>query len=239
MTTTIHVTGYPRSGTTWLSRLLADIYNCPLGGSIPAHDGRELASFGWDRESDFIVRKGHYMPVVRPFDAKLEAHKLNVNSLEDRRVVHIVRHPFDVAVSASQYHRKSIMVTLERMARGKSYNLPSWQDYVSTWYSQPVRTVFIKYEDLLNCPANEYAPLTNLVLELGYDVPHERLVKVYQARTFLKQHEADIRSGNNDIRRILDEGVAGRWREKMNKQEIKFGIFYFGDVMEGLGYDDH
>lgn len=233
------MTGYPRSGTTWLSRLLADLYHCPLGGSVPGQDGHELAAFGFDRVSDTMVRKGHYLPVLRPFDAPPAPHTINVASPEERRIVHIVRHPFDVAVSASQYHRRSVAESLVRMINGTAYNLPPWVDYVSIWYSQPAPALFVRYEDLLDCPTTEYAALVNLCLALGLDLPPNRITAVYEQRSFLRQYETDLRSATHDQRRILDEGLAGRWREKMDERDIALARSSFREVMEGLGYDDH
>ena len=57
----IYVIGYPKSGTTWLTRMLGDLFECPTGASIAAADDSEIATEGADRVSDYVVRKGHFV----------------------------------------------------------------------------------------------------------------------------------------------------------------------------------
>ncbi len=231
----IHVTGYPRSGTTWLSRLLADIYNCPLGGSVASQDNVEPASFGHDRESHMIVRKGHYMPIYEPMVAN-QPHRLNLNDQQERKIVHIIRHPLDLVVSIALYHRLSIIKAIGKMTNGRAYNLPPWSDYITLWQKIPgVQT--ITYEQLINSPSNDFQKLFSLLDGINTDYDPDKVREVFQSRSFANQVRADRKTNKPEVSRILNEGVSGRWKTIMNDKEVGTAVFYFGDVMEEMNYD--
>ena len=59
MKTRIIVCGYPKSGNTWLTRLVAEIIMSPVVGfwMYPLHN--EVAIEGLDRKSDYMCFKAH------------------------------------------------------------------------------------------------------------------------------------------------------------------------------------
>jgi len=58
----IFIIGYPKSGTTWLARLLAEIIACPCKGYWGKRrtNRDEYATEGLKRKSEFRVWKGHH-----------------------------------------------------------------------------------------------------------------------------------------------------------------------------------
>jgi hypothetical protein len=56
----IYVCGHPKSGNTWLTRLLGSVLNSPTGGCMPSQDGKEIATEGQDRTGNYFIRKGHF-----------------------------------------------------------------------------------------------------------------------------------------------------------------------------------
>lgn len=102
----ITVTGYPRSGTVWVSRLLGDVLDRPIVG---AGGGMSLAS-----------REGSG-------DCIMHAHA----ALEG---VMVVRDPRDVAVSVAEFWKWPLTETLHRMIHGPGpLSLPPWEEYVDSW----------------------------------------------------------------------------------------------------------
>jgi hypothetical protein len=65
----IFVIGFPKSGNTWLTRLLADCLNARAGSGMRLGDVSEIAtSVNYQlkvaKKTEFIIRKSHYLPEV-------------------------------------------------------------------------------------------------------------------------------------------------------------------------------
>jgi hypothetical protein len=55
----IVVVGYPKSGCTWATRLVAELVRCPVSGFWQS-DKKEIAIEGEERVSDFRCYKSHH-----------------------------------------------------------------------------------------------------------------------------------------------------------------------------------
>jgi hypothetical protein len=92
----IYVVGYPKSGNTWLTRLLADVLHCPAGTGMSHDDQREIAidvnqELGVDENNaEYKILKTHFLPeeLVKRIDP------------DPRYIVYIKRDFRDVIISA-------------------------------------------------------------------------------------------------------------------------------------------
>jgi hypothetical protein len=93
--TPIYVIGYPKSGTVWMTRLVADTLQCPSYGLTPAGEKsiNNLDASGFDRKSNFEVLHGH-----------LIAQNLPCQINEQSRIIYVVRDFRDVVVSGFFHH---------------------------------------------------------------------------------------------------------------------------------------
>lgn len=57
---TIVITGYPKSGNTWLTRLVGEVTQFPVVGFWNEPDNPEIAIEGLDRENGGEVYKSHH-----------------------------------------------------------------------------------------------------------------------------------------------------------------------------------
>ena len=149
----IVVCGYPKSGTTWLSRLVAELVGCPFHGDLGYSDGRPLEGRG--RESDFDCYKSHRTL------SSLAARGVHPS----RKLIYIVRDPRDVAISAAHHFRVNFFATLRsgntvlaavntrlarvvpyvvkrnRMVRAVLYGDPSAESLARDTVARPLRRV--------------------------------------------------------------------------------------------------
>jgi hypothetical protein len=47
------IVGYPKSGNTWVTRLVAELIGCPVVGFLDYDDQPEIAREGLNRRSDY------------------------------------------------------------------------------------------------------------------------------------------------------------------------------------------
>ena len=98
----IYVVGYPKSGNTWLTRLLADLLNAPVC-SRAMRGNLELASeinthLSFPSEAKYEVHKIHFL-------SKIFFKEINA---APTRIVYIFRDIRDVIISGFFYHKKGI-----------------------------------------------------------------------------------------------------------------------------------
>lgn len=244
----VYVAGYPRSGTSWLTRLLADVLNSPAAASHPSEDdGRDPASEGWERPGQWIVRKGHYQLVDGPGKlgsaarqgkadgpAVPSAHRLAWRNL-DGPVVHIVRDPRDIAVSTAHYRGCSVDDALGHMLWGRLWNMPPWDIYVQSWLDAEMDFDYtlVSYEEL-----SEDAVATVLrILEeqpaLSDDktATYERIEAAADRQSFLRRKPREKNP------RFLRKGKAECWREEMPKEVRARATRNLAHMLLKLDYD--
>jgi hypothetical protein len=105
----IIIAGYPKSGNTWLTRLVAEIVNCPVAGFWNSnHD--EIAIEGLERKSNFKCYKSHH-------------EYFHLKDLDDaqNKIIYIVRDPRDIVISGTKYFRLTEALK-ERDTSIKIYN---------------------------------------------------------------------------------------------------------------------
>ena len=84
------VAGYPKSGTTWVVQLVAELIGGPVVGfGDSAHD--EIAREGLERPSEFRCFKSHHQL------GELRA----AQGLRDTALIYVIRDPRDVTILAS------------------------------------------------------------------------------------------------------------------------------------------
>ncbi len=54
------IVGYPKSGNTWITRLTAELLNCPVKGFLYEKDNNEIAIEGLNRTSIYECYKSHH-----------------------------------------------------------------------------------------------------------------------------------------------------------------------------------
>jgi len=232
----IIVVGYPKSGCTWVTRLVAELVGCPVAGFWQS-DKNEIAIEGEERVSDFRCYKSHHQLAqlgVRPNDSATA-------------IVYVLRDPRDIALSAANYFQfdrfpklasffRSIRrgekfyrhtfeplfasenYRLERMTEALLHGSPTVHNWVGvSWHDhwrpyQRAGVPIVRYEDLLDTPEDQ---ALQILRHLGIERTPAQIATAVRNQSFATKKEALLRMGETGRAKFLRVGKSGQWREKL------------------------
>lgn len=245
----VYVAGYPKSGTTWITRLLGDALNCKTGGSKPSEDRLEIASnTELNRHWDIIIRKGHFVLTDDPsFTPVARPHQMSWRGLksDEHKVVFIVRDPRDIAVSGSYHWKVSVSDFVHDMVTGCNgvRSIGPWSCYVNAWLERYEKfgAILVRYEDMLEGPE----VLTHLLQNLGFSRDRAEVVEAYERQRFENRVKDIQENGNSYARgkafnlRFMRKGIAGDWRNHFTREEAFETEAHFGDLLRHFNYESN
>lgn len=249
---TIYVAGYPKSGTTYLTRLLGDVLNSPTGGCVPSEDKNEVATEGLSRPGSYVVRKGHFVLIDDKGDGPVvpHPHRLAWQQLTNERIIFLVRDPRDICVSGAYHWNCSVGEFLERMIVGSVARCGRWDKYCNDWlkpdggdFSKPLEspegyiTAVIKYEDLITETRYTISTLGQHIYGIRDTFELGTIDGIIERQSFANR-KAQIGDNEQDLKRNnMRKGVVGDWRNHFNIHMDARICIQFGWMMERLGYD--
>lgn len=209
------VNAYPKSGVTWLLRLVCDL----LEGQHQDTDEMEPLTYGHPLSSDWVVRKTHY-----PYWQHAIPH------LKGKTVVLTQRDPRDVVVSAMYYRSTTdldkaidVMISPNR----------SYSRWVESWLTPnealKCKRILTSYEHLHFEPLRQ---LRYIVFETtGETLPDERINEAVERHSFENMSKTYDDGGH-----FMRKGVVGDWRNHFSREQAKHFNIHFGDFMMRQGY---
>jgi len=255
----IIINGYPKSGTTWLTKLVGDLLDCPVGGFWEYGDDY-LTTYGTERVSRFTCYKSHhtYSELV---------DQLN----EQTKMIYIVRDPRDIVVSGAYHfsflplrvksvlrkmiksqtkrtkfnHKLSSMMSLAKrksmmiaLVNGQStYQLKwmstSWIEHVNPFINKNI--FILKYENLL---ADTTEECRKILAFLDSKLSSDQLDAIVKNNSFesKKQHYTESQDYFNI--RLLRKGKKQQWRDELTPDQIDTIVQYNLPLMRHFGYSD-
>lgn len=133
------IVGFPKSGNTWLARLMGDALNRPIRGT---KDAKPLAAEGEERgDARGIVRQLHLAPHDDIDESRYPGFvaspwAINPKYHSGEKIVHIIRDPRDVAIAIDAYWVLNDLnkVITEVMAHGEHPLWGfGWEEYINAW----------------------------------------------------------------------------------------------------------
>jgi len=237
----IIVVGFPRSGNTWCTRLIAELLNSPVKGFWLEPDNVEQAIEGADRVSKWEVFKSHHI------------HSLLMESLKkyednDFKIIVVVRDPRDVVVSCYHYLPRSPQFAKARKLFSKipfglrlffslidtknvqdkraltavndgfkdgSWFGVGWSEFYNPYVNENFN--FIRFEDLLHKPEMacqhilEKSSLYSPKIDLKSGVIKHKFVN----------KKNDLIKINSKNANFLRSGSSGQWKTILSKSQIQ------------------
>jgi len=252
----IVVCGFPKSGTTWVARLIGSLLSCPVKGYL-GFEGKALATEGLDRSSKYTCYKSHGGL------EEIRSHYPNIQYL-----VYVVRDPRDVIVSAAYHfeflpkmaipirnklkritivnewfkklvrsrvsHSKRIEFAKNMILEG-SPDYPgckfSWIDHV--YQFQKPEILVLQYENLLANQKNECHRIMNFI---GEHLDEDHISKAIASESFEIKKQQFKQANETKKYAHLRSGKSGTWKAELSPSILKELRGQIGPKMASYGY---
>jgi hypothetical protein len=271
----IWLASYPKSGNTWFRALMGayedpegevDINKLPRGhaagirflepylgfdGSLMSEDEAREARQAVYRH---VARKEREEPIkVHDANLPLPNGGLLFPSEATAAVVHIVRHPFDVAVSVA-YHFgwapdfgravKSMCDPAHKIGATAQNQfaqiLSDWGSHSLSWIDMPnTRRITLRYEDMLEDTADALTRALRVMYPWA-EPDQKRVRQAVEATAFerLKEQEseASFKERPAKMESFFRSGKSGGWAEHLTPEHCAALVQHLAPAMGRLGY---
>lgn len=254
----IIIIGYPKSGNTWLTRLTAELVNCPVEGFLYS-DHEEIATEGSHRISEFKVYKSHH-----------QLHELTKEDLKSSKLIYIIRDPRDVSISGRKYFpidllpmdnwsggglvkktlrfvRKFINLIYRKLVMKRMMNRAvlsgnkdihpwcriSWKSHISP-YIENHEVLKVKYESALRDPIKESKRILDF---LGIEKNEQEIQEAIKKQSFTSVRKKLQEQNKTGKANFLRKGNAQQWKTAFSKKENQTFIDSLHKELTELDYD--
>lgn len=234
----IVIASFPRSGTTWLGFLLANLlkpdpeeqvhppnrYSPDINGAYFYNDTMER----WD-----------YLPAPRFLRVHSPYNPVFPN------VIYVLRDPRDVMVSYHHFKRLTdpgFQLSMMEFVSQDDHWPCRWDEHVAGWLlrrNHP-RLLLVKYEEMRK---DTVGALMSLLEFAGLAYGEKEVVRSVQACDFDKMRalepELKIVAGGTETseERVIRRGKVGGWRDELDEKSLQIIESKYGHVMRKCGYD--
>ncbi len=262
----VWLASYPRSGNTWTLIMLNELIQCGAANLTLAVGAERLTLERW-AGLDFEELGANAQNAARAAawsDISDEADGLVVSKLHDRwsdaelggvipseathGVIHVVRHPEDVAASLGPFLGLGIDETIDLMADDTctfggaelphvTQDLGSWSGHAESWLESGLPVLTVAYEALIADPVRS---LGEMATHMGLTVSPDDLSLAVEASSFdaLQSNEDRFGSGTpaGATDRYFRRGKAGSGAKELSiEQRTRIGADHQA-TMRRLGY---
>jgi hypothetical protein len=256
----IVINGFPKSGNTWLTRLVAELIECPIAGFL-GRDAEEIATEGLHRKSEYKCYKSHH-----DIDFLLDS------GIEISNIIYIVRDPRDVCLSAARYfdigkfHFISWLVKWSNLPTKRKFRIyklingisplpfekciaklskaivrgdetihwflgTPWRDHYKQYQSR--NCLVVKYEHLLDDPEVE---CQRILTHLGIEKTRAHIVSSIHKQSLEVKKRFFIEYGDSARAQFLKVGTKSQWPNQLPPDQISYFRNKLGEDIKNLGY---
>jgi len=229
----IVIVGYPKSGTTWASSLIAELIGCPLIGDWGFDHITADFKEGNSRKSDYSCYKSHHTLETITAASSLSIH----------RIIYIIRDPRDIVISGEHYFnflprplsflRNANKGVLGKLARQLSAKLVTqnnkrkqmtaavlygnhavnqwleskWSDHYKSYHNAAV--TIVKYEDLLE---DTEAACLSICKALNIEISQTHLSSSIHNQSFEHKKKQVATQQHKYLNKLIRTGKSGNWK---------------------------
>jgi hypothetical protein len=228
MRTEIFTTGYPKSGSTWLDRLLCELLQAPLQ-NLPTEP---MTHYTKDA-GKYVVRKLHM-----PWDAKMPSYHCYTDETRERikkgKLIFIYRDPRAVVCSATHYRNqdldKDLMGTIKQTcsdyADGSMTQFEAWNN---SYHNTKRADIITTYENL----HTHWAPtLWEIGKRLGENWDR------FGDNTWIEQcyRKVHFKNLQKENKFFFWQGKVDGWKQYFKREHGRVITHYLGAYMMRHGY---
>jgi hypothetical protein len=237
----IFLVTYPRSGTTWLSCIAAELLFQKSPKNLT-----EISSFVPDVHD---LPEKSTVPAAKQYLVKSHFPLNSIHGFppygDYRKVIYLIRDPRDVMLSYHRYVRaeSNYLGNLKEFAMdwvaGRIWPC-SWQEHVNSWLAPrlgtaPFELTLIRYEDFVADPVGQTEVLAEV---LGADVGLARIKEIVADTTPKSMREREIKGKKESpTLNFIGPAKAGNWKQLQSEDDAVSILEEFArDAMRFGGY---
>lgn len=234
----LYLVGFPKSGLTWLSALIANI------GLRLSHDTRRVTIFNLQ---DFVpdIHISQDIAIKEPlrgFGFRVIKSHSKYNAYY-KKIFYLVRDPRDVMVSYWYFLSTQNLFEgrVSDLIRHPVFGIEAWAEHLDSWLSATNASVlinFIRYEDLKESPHRILKHFADL---LGFEYSRSSvdvtLEEVSISRMAATEHEYSSYNVLIPADHVfVRKGVVGDWRAELSQDDLRIIEKYARRHMDAFGY---
>jgi len=251
----IIIAGYPKSGTTWLSRLVAELLDCPLQGNWGFDNIDSPLKEGIDKISDFDCYKSHHLfeafdtskifkiiyIVTDPrgvvisgtnfFNFSIQSMKKNSFKIprpfSNRLVIHISKLVFPF----SKKKKLMINAVLNGDESVNQWLKHSWKTHLQSFQKEDL--LLIKYEDLKRNTLDKSIEILNYLEE---ERKESYIIESIEKQSIETKKTQYKNSNNKILKKTVNQGKSNYWIEKFDREEKQLFEHTISKELESLNY---
>jgi hypothetical protein len=242
----LFIAGLPKSGTTWLEKMLASYpgFHELLIPDVAAYELSTGGSHDYDLPAHMFSRFKDMLVVT-----KMHVHgsPRNVELLRDAGVKYVVlyRDLRDVAVSYFFYVRQTPwhpeypvytdLSVQEGLAVFADRTLVAYADWVRSWHQNrdPATGLVLRYEQMLSDPV---ATMTCVAEHFGLDRSPKTVDRIVEAHSF-QRLSGGRDQGQASDRSFFRKGITGDWKNHFTPELEETYKRLIGDFLIEFGYE--
>lgn len=242
----LFIAGLPKSGTTWLEKMLSTYpgFHDLLIPDVASHELSSGGSDDYELPADMFSRFENMLVVTK---MHIHGSPHNVGTLRDAGVRYVVlyRDLRDVAVSHVFYvrqvpwhpeHRLYVERSLEDgLNLFAERTLSRFAKWVRSWHenADPKACLILKYEDMLSDPVTALGPVAR---HFQLDDSEAMLSSIADAHSF-QRLSGGRAQGEADSASFFRKGVAGDWRSHFTRSHRDAYKERIGSFLIDFGYE--
>ena len=244
--TTLFVAGLPKSGTTWVEKMIASYpgFHELIIPEVARYEMQTGGSHDYDLPVDMFDRFEKAL-VLSKMHVHGSAHNAQMLAKSNVRYVVLYRDLRDVAVSNyfyvrntpwhPEHHLYHEVETKQGLRRFAQHTLMDYEKWVRSWAENrdPQFSLMLKYEDVL---ADDASALRQIAKLFELDQSPETIERITKANSF-QSMTGGRSSGNPNNTEFARKGVAGDWKNHFDEPLKKLYKEIIGQFLIDFGYE--